>query len=62
MSMMNYKNSEVKRNEKPQIFFKSVTFNDGTELSLDHNSIVVFTGANNSGKSQNKRETLRKLS
>ena len=27
-------------------------FNDGTVLSLNENSIVVFVGANNSGKSQ----------
>ncbi len=38
--------------KKPQIFFKTITFNDGTQLPLGHNSIVVFTGANNSGKSQ----------
>lgn len=38
--------------QKPQVFFKSITFNDGTQLSLKHNSIIVFTGANNSGKSQ----------
>jgi len=29
-----------------------MTFNDDTKLSLSHNSIIVFTGANNSGKSQ----------
>lgn len=38
--------------QKPQIFLRNITFNDGTQLSLEHNSIVVFTGANNSGKSQ----------
>ena len=38
--------------QKPQIFLKSITFNDGTQLPLSHSSIVVFTGANNSGKSQ----------
>ena len=38
--------------EKPQIYFKRLKFNDGTELALEKNSIVVFTGANNSGKSQ----------
>lgn len=37
---------------KPQVFLKSITFNDGTQLSLNNNSIIVFTGANNSGKSQ----------
>ncbi len=38
--------------QKPQVFLKSITFNDGTQLLLKHNSIIVFTGANNSGKSQ----------
>lgn len=38
--------------KKPQIFLRSITFNDGTLLPLEHNSIIVFTGANNSGKSQ----------
>lgn len=37
---------------KPQVFLKSITFNDGTQLSLDHDSVIVFTGSNNSGKSQ----------
>ena len=37
--------------EKPQVFLKSITFNDDTQLSIKHNSIIVFTGANNSGKS-----------
>lgn len=38
--------------EKPQVFLKNIIFNDDTQLSLEHNSIIVFTGANNSGKSQ----------
>lgn len=38
--------------EKPGIYFKTIKFNDDTELLLKKNSIVVFTGANNSGKSQ----------
>lgn len=38
--------------EKPKVFLKKIYFNDGTELTLHHNSIVVFTGANNCGKSQ----------
>lgn len=37
---------------QPQVFLRTLTFNDGTELTLRHNSIVVFTGANNCGKSQ----------
>lgn len=39
-------------NKKPEIFFRNITFNDGTQLQLEHDSIIVFTGANNSGKSQ----------
>lgn len=38
--------------QKPQVFLKSITFNDDTQLMLNHNSIIIFTGANNSGKSQ----------
>lgn len=38
--------------ETPQIYFKKIKFNDGTDILLEKNSIVVFTGANNSGKSQ----------
>lgn len=44
--------NEVQPSAKPQLFVKSLTFNDGTSLNLTPNSIVVFTGANNSGKSQ----------
>lgn len=42
--------------QKPQVFLKSITFNDGTQLPLNHNSVIVFTGANNSGKSQVLRD------
>lgn len=45
------KDKEVMK-EKPQIYFKNIKFNDNTELLLEKNSIVVFTGANNCGKSQ----------
>lgn len=38
--------------KKPQVFLKSITFNDETTIMLNNNSIIVFTGANNSGKSQ----------
>ena len=38
--------------QKPQVYLNNILFNDGTKLSLTHNNIVVFTGANNSGKSQ----------
>ena len=38
--------------QRPELFFKNITFNDETRIELQHNSIIVFTGANNSGKSQ----------
>ncbi len=38
--------------QKPQVYLKRIVFNDETPLELNHSSIVVFTGANNSGKSQ----------
>jgi len=38
--------------QKPQVYLQRIVFNDGTPLNLNHSSIVVFTGANNSGKSQ----------
>lgn len=38
--------------KSPGVFIDSITFNDGTVLPLNHDSIIVFTGANNSGKSQ----------
>ena len=30
--------------KKPQVFLKSVTFNDNVQLMLKQNSIIVFTG------------------
>ena len=44
--------SDIVTEGRPQIYFKKIKFNDETELTLEKNSIVVFTGANNSGKSQ----------
>lgn len=44
--------AKINTKGSPQVFFRSLTFNDGTTLLLEHNSIIVFTGANNSGKSQ----------
>ena len=38
--------------EKAKIFLKKISFNDGTQIELKENSIIVFTGANNSGKTQ----------
>ena len=35
--------NEVQPSAKPQLFVKSLTFNDGTSLNLTPNSIVVFT-------------------
>ena len=49
---MAYNDTVTNTNKRPQIFFKNITFNDGTQLHLERNSIIVFTGANNSGKSQ----------
>ena len=40
------------RKEKPKVYLKRITFNDDTDLQLKRNSIIVFTGANNCGKSQ----------
>ena len=42
--------------QKPQVFLKRIIFNDGVKLPLNYNSIIVFTGANNSGKSQVLRD------
>lgn len=42
--------------QKPQVFLKKIIFNDVTQLPLNYNSIIVFTGANNSGKSQVLRD------
>lgn len=38
--------------ENEPAILKSVTFNDGQTLALNHDSIVVFVGPNNVGKSQ----------
>ena len=45
-------NDILTNNSQPQVFLKKIMFNDDTELALSNNSIVVFTGANNCGKSQ----------
>lgn len=47
---------DIATTQSPQVFMQSITFNDGTVLPLACNSIVVFTGANNSGKSQVLRD------
>lgn len=59
------KNSESKiergvdDREQPKAFIQSISFNDGTVLDLAPNSIIVFVGANNSGKSQVLRDVER---
>lgn len=47
---------EITDNERPAIYLQNIAFNDGTVLPLTRNSIVVFTGPNNSGKSQILRD------
>lgn len=44
------------KKERPSIYIKSIDFKDGTKLDLNPNSIVIFTGANNCGKSQILRD------
>lgn len=44
------------KKERPSIYIKSIDFKDGTKLVLNPNSIVIFTGANNCGKSQILRD------
>ncbi len=36
----------------PQIFIDKISFNDGTFITVGHSDIIIFTGANNAGKSQ----------
>ena len=54
MSLNIINNEDCK--ERPKVFIERIIFNDNTVLELDPNSIVVFTGANNSGKSQVLRD------
>ena len=46
--------------EKPRLIINSLTFNDGTTIELKNSSILVFTGANNCGKSQVLKDIERK--
>ena len=41
---------------RPRLFFETITFSDGTKLTLDEGDIVVFVGPNNAGKSAALRE------
>ena len=49
----------MKSRKIEQIYCQKLKFNDDTELLLEKDSIVVFTGANNSGKSQVLKEIER---
>ena len=42
--------------QRPKLFFETITFSDGTTLTLDEDDIVVFVGPNNAGKSAALRE------
>ncbi len=46
---------------KPEVFVNSITFNDGKTIEFNKSDIVVFTGANNSGKSQVLRDIYHKI-
>lgn len=41
-----------KTEESPRLFVEKLVFNDGKEMQIGHSEIVIFTGANNAGKSQ----------
>ena len=45
----------------PQIFISKLEFNDNTVMDLSSSDIVIFTGANNAGKSQVLRDIDNKL-
>ncbi len=51
---------EEKKIETPRLNIKKLIFNDGTTVELNNNSILVFTGANNCGKSQVLKDIERK--
>jgi len=42
--------------DRPEVFISSIDFNDNTHYDFLNSDIVVFTGANNSGKSQVLRD------
>jgi len=42
--------------DAPSVTFESLTFSDGTTISLDPRDVVVFVGPNNAGKSAALRE------
>jgi len=44
---------------RPEVYIKQIAFNDSSVFDFDKKDIVVFTGANNAGKSQVLREIMR---
>lgn len=46
---------------KPEVFVKSITFNDGTTIEFEKSDIVIFTGANNCGKSRVLKDIYEKI-
>ena len=44
---------------RPEVYIKSITFNDSSVFDFDKKDIIVFTGANNAGKSQVLREIIQ---
>lgn len=49
-------NQPTSTEEKPGGYIESITFNNGQELKLNKNDIVVLVGPNNAGKSQAIRD------
>ena len=47
---------------KPQVFISRLEFNDNSVMDLQSSDIVIFTGANNAGKSQVLRDIDNKMS
>ena len=47
--------------QNPEVFVKSITFNDGSTFEFNESDIVVFTGANNVGKTQVLRDIVQRL-
>lgn len=49
---INLEDIGISDKQNPQVFLKNIIFNDDTQLSPNHNSVMSFSGANNCGKSQ----------
>ena len=41
---------------RPQLFFRTITFSNGTELELEEDALVLFVGPNNACKNAALRE------